>query len=440
VPELALTMPKMSMTMEEGTMVAWLKQPGEAVRAGEPVCEVATDKVDMEVESPFDGVLARIVAEVGEVLPVGETIAFVTTEADDLLGGLFDEPSAPVAEAPVEERADAAPASTAPAGPVDVPAVPAARELARARGVDLAAVAPTGAWGAVRVQDVEAAGPDATAALAASGSAGSAPAEVAAADAPAPVEPVGVAPMSGGRPSADAATTGPASPVGVPRPAADPALARRNRIRKQIAKVMDRSAVVPQFTAWIDLDLSRLAPIRKTDLGGASWTAILLRAQALALSATPALLGHWTDDGVAGDAGVGVALAIDSPNGLIAPVVRDPHLGSLAEVSERIRSLVAAARDGALGPDDLAGGTTVFSNLGGLGVDRFTALITPPHATALSAGAVAQKLHISEAGAMSPRLGCTVGLTVDHRVADGADAARMLQELTAVIADPARLR
>lgn len=440
MPELALTMPKMSMTMEEGTMVAWLKQPGEAVRAGEPVCEVATDKVDMEVESPFDGVLARIVAEVGEVLPVGETIAFVTTEADDLLGGLFDEPSAPVAEAPVEERADAAPASTAPAGPGDVPAVPAARELARARGVDLAAVAPTGAWGAVRVQDVEAAGPDATAALAASGSAGSAPAEVAAADAPAPVEPVGVAPMSGGRPSADAATTGPASPVGVPRPAADPALARRNRIRKQIAKVMDRSAVVPQFTAWIDLDLSRLAPIRKTDLGGASWTAILLRAQALALSATPALLGHWTDDGVAGDAGVGVALAIDSPNGLIAPVVRDPHLGSLAEVSERIRSLVAAARDGALGPDDLAGGTTVFSNLGGLGVDRFTALITPPHATALSAGAVAQKLHISEAGAMSPRLGCTVGLTVDHRVADGADAARMLQELTAVIADPARLR
>ena len=214
----------------------------------------------------------------------------------------------------------------------------------------------------------------------------------------------------------------------------------RNRIRKQIAKVMDRSALVPQFTAWIDLDLSRLAPLRKTELGGASWTAILLRAQALALSATPALLGHWTDDGVAADEGIGVALAIDSPNGLIAPVVRDPHLGSLAEVSERIRSLVAAARDGALGPDDLAGGTTVFSNLGGLGVDRFNALITPPHATALSAGAVAQKLHISEAGAMGPRLGCTVGLTVDHRVADGADAARMLQELAAVIADPARLR
>ena len=440
MPELALTMPKMSMTMEEGTMVAWLKQPGEAVRAGEPVCEVATDKVDMEVESPFDGVLARIVADVGEVLPVGETIAFVTTEADDLLGGLFDEPSPTVAEAPAEERADAAPASTVPAGSGDVPAVPAARELARELGVDLAGIAPTGAWGAVRVQDVEAAAQGATAALAASGSAAPAPAEVAAVDVPAPVEPVGVAATSGGRAST-VETVVPAPPVGDERPAAaDPALARRNRIRKQIAKVMDRSALVPQFTAWIDLDLSRLAPLRKTELGGASWTAILLRAQALALSATPALLGHWTDDGVAADEGIGVALAIDSPNGLIAPVVRDPHLGSLAEVSERIRSLVAAARDGALGPDDLAGGTTVFSNLGGLGVDRFNALITPPHATALSAGAVAQKLHISEAGAMGPRLGCTVGLTVDHRVADGADAARMLQELAAVIADPARLR
>lgn len=428
MPELALTMPKMSMTMEEGTMVAWLKQPGDAVRSGEPVCEVATDKVDMEVESPFDGVLARIVAEVGEVLPVGETIAWVTTDADDLLGGLFDAP--PVADpaaapAAAEERADAVPAPSASGAH---PAVPAARELARRHGLDPAAVQGSGEWGAVRVQDVEAAlaadGAGVPAGNGAEVEAGGT--EVAVTEVAAPTEPVGVGPTAPARPAADDAPT--------------PALARRNRIRKQVARVMERSALVPQFTAWIDLDLSGLARIRKTELGGASWTAVLLRAQALALAATPALTGRWTDAGVEPDEGIGVALAIDAPDGLIAPVVRDPHRMTLVEVSERIRSFVEAARDGTLGPDDLSGGTTVFSNLGGLGVERFNALITPPHATALSAGAVAQKLHISDAGALSPRLGCTIGLTVDHRVADGADAARMLQELGAVVADPGRLR
>lgn len=428
MPELALTMPKMSMTMEEGTMVAWLKQPGDALRAGEPVCEVATDKVDMEVESPFDGVLARIVAEVGEVLPVGETIAWVTTDADDLLGGLFDAPPPEPASAVAEERADAAPAPSAHPASGAHPAVPAARELARRHGLDLAAVPGSGEWGAVRVQDVEAALAADRAGASAGNGAAAEPGgtEVAVVEVAAPTEPVGV--------DATAADAAPAAAD------ADPTLARRNRIRKQVARVMERSALVPQFTAWIDLDLSGLARIRKTELGGASWTAVLLRAQALALAATPALTGRWTDAGVEPEDGIGVALAIDARDGLVAPVVRDPHRMTLAEVSERIRSLVEAARDGSLGPDDLAGGTTVFSNLGGFGVERFNALITPPHATALSAGAVVQKLHISDAGALSPRLGCTVGLTVDHRMADGADAARMLQELRAMIADPARLR
>ena len=114
--ELPLTMPKMSMTMEEGTMVAWLKQVGDPVRSGEPICEVATDKVDMEVESPFDGVLARIIAQPDEVYAVGDTIAFITTEADDLLGGLFDEPAA---EAPTAAPAAAEEAPVAAPAPIE---------------------------------------------------------------------------------------------------------------------------------------------------------------------------------------------------------------------------------------------------------------------------------------------------------------------------------
>ncbi|QCR19910.1 dihydrolipoamide acetyltransferase family protein [Agrococcus sp. SGAir0287] len=430
MPELALTMPKMSMTMEEGTMVAWLKQPGDAVKNGEPIAEVTTDKVDMEVESPYDGVLARIVAEPDDVVAVGEPIAYITSDSDDLLGGLFDAPAsdaadaAPVANAVAEPAApaptatSAAPSTGAPGWPA---AVPAARTLAGERGVDLAAVQGTGRWGAITVGDVEASS-----------------AMPAAAPSPQPTDaPAPAAPPAGGSAPVPVAT--PASATSAPRSPSDPAAARRRRTRMAVARVMDQSALVPQFTAYVDLDLSRLDAVRKTALGGASWTAILMRMQAQALAESAPVNQTWTDDGPVANPHVGIALAVDSPSGLIAPVFVDPHRGSLADLAASIAETVEQTRAGTLSADRLQGGTSVLSNLGGFGIDRFNALLTPPQSSALSTGSIAQRILVAPDGSFGPRLQCTVGLTLDHRVADGADAARVLQRMRELAANPALL-
>ncbi len=416
MPELPMTMPKMSMTMEEGTMVSWLKAVGDTVRSGEPICEVATDKVDIEVESPFDGVLARIVAEVDQVVPVGETIAMITTDADDLLGGLFDEPGDPTeavadAEAPEVATADSA-HTTQSAGGTLTRAVPLARSLAADLGIDLRTVTPTGPWHTIRVADVEAA-----------------------------TTPISTITPPVAAPAAPETHTAlPAVPVAPAAPPLDAAESRRLRARQQLAKVMSASAQVPQFTAFVDLDLRAAQAIRKTVLEGASWTALLVRAQAVALTRVPVLNATWADDRAKPNDGVGVALAVDSPTGLIAPVIVNPHQGSIGDVAASIRDAVEGARAGTLGLDRITGGTTVFSNLGGLGVDSFNALLTPPQSTALSAGAVAQRVFATDDGAIGVGLRCTVGLTVDHRVADGADAARFLAVLRELFADPEQLR
>lgn len=421
MPELPLTMPKMSMTMEEGTMVSWLKQVGDPVRAGEPICEVATDKVDMEVESPFDGTVARIVAQPDEIIAVGETIAYITTDADDLLGGLFDEPAPESGIAAESQQPPAPDASTAPAEPIEgdwVPSVPRARAIADERGVQLASVGRTGPGGVVRVVDVEAA----------SSAAQQAPAAPAAPVAPpAPAAPP--APVPSPAVSASA----------VPPPAPDAAEARRRRTRQQVARVMNASASVPQFTAFRTLDLSVAAAVRATLLGGASWTAILVRAHALALSRNPALTATWSDSGVIAEDHIGIALAIDSPTGLIAPVLVDPHRIPISDLAAEIGQVVADARSGSLALERLSGGTSVLSNLGGFGVEWFNALLTPPQATALSTGSVAKRMVVYADGSFAPRLTCTVGLTVDHRLADGADAARCIADLAAIMAEPAQL-
>jgi len=430
--ELPLTMPKMSMTMEEGTMVAWLKQEGDSVRSGEPICEVATDKVDMEVESPFDGVLARIIAQPDEVYAVGDTIGFITTEADDLLGGLFDEPAADAPAAAPAGAVESAPAAVpAPIETGWIPAVPAARGAAGEHGVDLSSVTPTGPDNTVRLSDVEAA--------AAGTSAASAAAPVAAPAAPAaPVAPAAVAPAAPAAAAAAPAAAA-AAAAAAPAKAADPVEARRLRTRKQVAKVMTASALVPQFTAYVDLDLSPLAAVRKTTLGGASWTALFVRAQAIALAENAALNGTWTDEGVVANEHIGIALAIDSPSGLIAPVLTNSHEGTLTELVAEIATVVEETRSGTLAPARLGGGTSVFSNLGGFGVESFNALLTPPQSTALSSGAVKPRMRVFDDGTFGVRLSCTIGLTVDHRVADGADAARMLATITNLVATPERL-
>jgi pyruvate dehydrogenase E2 component (dihydrolipoamide acetyltransferase) len=357
--EVPLVMPKMSMTMTEGVFLTWHKAAGDEVREGEVVCEVSTDKVDMEVEAPVAGTLTRLLATPEDVVPVGEPIAYVAADAEALLGGLFDPPTPePVVEVkPAPEGRAEPPPPTPPTTSQrssSVSAVPAARRLAAERGIDLATITPTGPWHTIRLSDV------------------------------------------------DRRKTG--------------------RGRAAVARRMTASTQVPQFVLYRDLDLHET---RRTH----SWTVLFTHAFATALRRHPDLNASWTDDTVHHHDHVGVALAVDTERGLLAPVLTDPDRTTLDTLATRIDDVVKKARAGRLSLAELsAPATTTVSNLGGLGVTGFQTLLTPPQATALAIGAVEPRAAPIDGG-IGVRRRCTVGLTVDHRVADGAGAARLLATL-----------
>ncbi|MFV0450837.1 MAG: dihydrolipoamide acetyltransferase family protein [Propioniciclava sp.] len=391
---LAIRMPKMSMTMTEGEMGEWHVDVGDEIANGDVVCDVLTDKVDMEVESTVAGTLVEIVHRDGMV-PVGDPIAWVEGEDD---GGGFGDlltadpepepataPAEPEASSPAQvdagvtpaEESGAAPQASAEEGPL--PAIPRARGMAREHGIDLATVTPTGPDGLIRVPDVEAH----------------------LAPAPAPAAPAAA-------PAASA-----------PARAGDP---RRAAVRKVVARVMEPSAAVPQFTVWRELHLDAAAAIRRV-----SWTTVLLRAYAAGLRQVPELLDRWEGEAVP-SGGPRIALAVATDRGLLVPTFTDPDLIPAADLDAQVRAVVREAQQGRIGPDHLAPANGALSNLGGSGVDRFQALITPPQASVLSLGSVKQR-PVAVPGGVGLATTVHAGLTVDHRVADGAHAADLLEAM-----------
>ncbi len=403
-----ILMPKMSMTMTEGEVSSWLTKVGDDIAVGDVVCEVMTDKVDMEVEATAAGTLVEIVAESGTV-PVGEPIAWLEGEDDglglgDLLGGEDDATPAaetlagdhaddrvePAAVPPNDSGAGTAPPEPARVGPV--PAVPRARGLARERGVDLDTVAGTGTDGLVTVADVERAG-----------------------RAPAPATPAA---------PAVASTRAPAAAT------AKPQKDRSAMIRAAVARKMTESATVPQFTVWRDLTLDAADATRRQQ--GVSWTTVLLRAYAGALREVPELLNRW--DAAAATAipsgPPAVALAVATEGGLLVPVFLEPDARDARELDAEVKEVVAAAHAGRLDPAYLGVANGSLSNLGGMGVDRFQALVTPPQASVLALGSIRQR-PVAVPGGVGLALTLGAGLTVDHRVGDGAHAAALLEAFVA---------
>ncbi len=441
--EVPLPMPKMSMTMETGEMISWSVAAGDSVKAGDVVAEVQTDKVDMEVESPVDGVVARLVAQPGDVVDVGTPIAFILSESDDLMAGLFDPPPDGASE-PVTPGSDVAPAGPDRNGsargpraatPVSrkgpLPAVPRARRRAAELEVSLADVRPTGPGGVITVDDVELAAKSSNSTAtrpAASAPASTASNTTAAAPAAPVPAPVG-APKTAGADAAAGASTDPGF--------ADALAPRRKAIRSAVARTMTASAAIPQFTVFAELDLDAASRIR----GRVGWTTLLMRGLARAIRSYPQVNAGW-DDATNAPASpkdsVGVALAADTAVGLLAPVIKDPDLMTVQEQDALIRATIARARTGKLTGPDLQGATTTLSNLGGFGVPSFTSLLTPPQATALSAGAISERPMVIRGG-LTARLGVTVGLTIDHRPIDGADGARVLADLQELFRNPERL-
>lgn len=419
--EVPVRMPKFSMAQEEGTLLVWHKAEGDSIAAGELLCEVATDKVDMEVESPVTGVIRRLITPEREAVPVGEPIALVDTESDDLLEGLLDAPpeqpgaqaapeDAPAPQAPFDPYGEES-GATPPSRAARRPAMPGARRRAAELGVALTDLPGSGKGGVVTLADVE---------TAARGARRGAQPEVPRTR-PAP-QPAPVPAASG-------------DPVTLDPGYADALAQRRQTIRAAVARRMSESAAVPQFTVYADLDLDRLAAQRE----GVGWTAWLTRALAMTARDHASVNAVWNGGGAEHQAHVGVALAVDTPVGLLAPVLRDPDLLEPGALDELVRHTVDRARNGTLTVADLEGATITLSNLGGFDVFAFQALLTPPQVAALSVGSIGLQPVVHHGG-LSARMRCRVGLTVDHRAADGADAARFLAQLRALVADPHRLR
>jgi pyruvate dehydrogenase E2 component (dihydrolipoyllysine-residue acetyltransferase) len=424
MPEIEVPMPKLSMTMEEGELISWVKQEGDQVRAGDVIAEVNSDKVEMEVESPADGTLVRLTATEGEVVPVGAPIATLETEAEDLLGGILDTPGAAGTAAEAEAAPAAgggapAPAATgqaeaAPSPPTGTtPVVPAARRRAGELGVDLAAVTGSGPNGLVRVGDVEAA---AAPAGAVDSREHAVPRSVQAAPAVAAGDDVEEVPLS----------------------------SMRRVVARRLVESMQST---PHFYLTTNVDAEALLEFRaelNQQLAGrgddlkVSVNDLIVKACAVLLRANPELNVSFGGDKLLVHRRVHVGIAVAVDGGLLVPVVRDADTKSLTRVAKEAGELIGRARAGKLAGDDVGGGTFTVSNLGMFGIEQFTAVINPPEAAILAVGAALPEPVATEDGvAVHRRMRLT--LSIDHRALDGATGAGFLAQLKDVLEHPLRI-
>jgi len=462
-----MPMPKLSDTMEEGTVLRWLKADGDAVAKGEPLVEIETDKATMTVEAPEDGTL-RIIAGEGDTLDVGAPIAEIGDgaaaasapaeaaapadagpAADAGATGVIEMPDAPTQEIEaVREEATGiptaddgtadsiaaafTPADVHPAGP-PVAASPLARSIAARAGLDLSTVRGTGPGGRIVKSDVEAA------------LGGAAPGEAAPAGQPAPG--LGAtAPAEPAPASADAPSGAPAPPGALPAAEEWPGGRRTplTRLQRTIRRRMDEALGIPDFTLERDVDATALAAAR-ADLRVAlpedrrpSVNDFVVRAVAMAARERPDMVSRLEGDDLVVPDAVDVGVAVAVPGGLIVPVVRDAADKGVPDIAAEVRDLAARGRDGALRPDELEGSVISVTNLGMFGVDRFHAVVNPGEAAILAVGR-AEPRPVAVDGQVVVRDVMTLCLSVDHRIAYGAEAATFLGRVAELLEHPAAL-
>jgi pyruvate dehydrogenase E2 component (dihydrolipoamide acetyltransferase) len=383
-----LIMPALGMAQETGKVLRWLRVEGQEVRQGEPVLEVETDKANVEIEAPASGVLAKVLAREGDEVPVGQVIGWILLPGEQ--PSELAEPVAPsrAAEAATVETqgvqaAESAPPPPPAAAPSPRPrASPKARRLARELGVDLRSVRGSGPGGAVLAADLEA--------LQAGGQA-----------------------------------------LEVPH------------VWKLMAERTLRAwTTVPHFFLQRDVRADRLvawreALARRTQ-GELTYTDLLVKLVASALRAHPEVNARWEDGRIRRLPEVNVGVAVATEEGLVVPVIHGAESLSVEQIARRRAEVVERARAGRLRPQDVEGGTFTLSNLGMYGVDRFLAVVNAPQAAILSVGRVSERV-VAEDGFPVVRACLTLGLSCDHRVLDGARAARFLDTLAGFVEEPLAL-
>lgn len=472
-------MPKFEMAQETGKVLAWLKHEGDHVNKGDALLEVETDKVNQEVESPATGVLAGISAAPGQVVPIATPIAYILKAGES--APPIEGPSATVLSGSTVGAAQE-PAALGPVGETAPKVTPLAARLAQERGVDLTRVAGTGPMGRITKEDVEAAAANAAGdgkvravpaarrvarelgvelrTVRGSGPEGRIqPEDVEAAAAaleptiqstPAVAAPAPRAPAVAGQ--AAPPPVGASAPAGLKIRRVVPL----TNIRKTIAERMLASVrEAPQFNVSLDVDMTRslavVEDLKATVQGVAvdparpkiTLTALVVKAAGYALVAHPGANASFSPNGIVEyeDVNIGVATAIDS--GLIVPVVRSAHLLGLRGIAAALSDLTSRARAGKLQLDDLVGGSFTVSNLGMFGIETFTAILNPPQAAILAVGKVVKRAIVVTTPAGEDRVEikpmASFTLTADHRVLDGASAARFLATVQSVLEHPGLL-
>lgn len=409
-------MPKMGDAMEEGTLLKWLKQEGDAVEEGDPIAEIETDKVSLELEAEASGKLAEIVAREGESVPVGDPIAVILAEGEEppKRRSREKEPvaassgesggSVPQAAAAIEEPA---PPKEAPGADSDgaVRASPIVRRLAREHDLDLSGLQGSGPQGRIVERDVRSL------------------LERGAEAAPAPhAVPSLAAPEAAGAPGTR--------------------IKEMNRMQRVIAERMVQSKQqIPHFYATVEIEMDAAMALRKQlnealgDELKLSINDFAMKACAMALKGFPSLNSLYTRQGVELHEKVDMAMAVALESGLITPVIRDAANKPLSAISREAKDLARRARDGHLKPDEYQGGTFTVSNMGMFGIESFSAIINPPQAAIVGVGSIVRRPVYKDDEIVPANL-MKLTLSADHRVANGAEGALYLREVKRLLENP----
>lgn len=447
-----MVMPQMGYDMHEGKVVRWLKDEGEEVIRGEVIAEIETDKATVEYEAYTGGVMAKIVAEVGATIPVGELIAVITAPGEAIPEDILtDAAVAASADSPALATVET-PAPTAEAAHSgddgEVRASPLARRLAKERGVDLSTVNGTGPGGRITEVDIPEQG---AAAAATNGFVRASPL----AKRLARERGIDLTTLTGTGPGGritEVDVPEHAAPVAAPATddgAAPAALASEtvelSRMRQAIARVtVDSKREAPHFYVAVDVDMTKAMSFRR-DLNDeldaekrVSVNDFIVKASAIAIGRHPKFNSFFRDDHLQMNASINVGIAIALESGLIVPGINGCEGKSLVEIAVASRDLVARANSGTLRNDEYSGTTFSVSNLGMFDIESFTAIIFPPHAAVLAVGTVKEQPVVRD-GELAVAQVMKATLSTDHRVADGAEAAQFLVEIKKLLENPISL-
>ena len=401
-----ILMPQLGLTMEEGTVTQWLKQEGDPVKAGEAVLEITTDKLTNEVTSEHDGVLLKIVAQEGEDIPVKGLLGYIGQAGEQVGDVAAPTPAAAPAPAPAAPTAPAAAPAAAPSG-VRIRISPYARKLAAGMGVDYSHLTGSGPSGRIVAKDI----------LAAAEAQKAAPAAPAAA-------PAAPAPKKGGLELMDGDT-----------------VVKLSGMRKVVAERMLQSHTeIPPVTQNTKVDVTALMQFRKSlaETAGKKFSVndLILKATAKVLRRHPEILVSYDNGQIIQRAHVNLGMAVALDAGLIVPVIRDADKMGLEELAAKAKDLATRAKDNQLTTDEYKGSTFSVSNLGMFGIETFTPIVNQPDAGILGVCAIQDELVMDDEGSISKHQVMRLSFTFDHRLIDGAVAAKFIMDLRDLLQSP----